>query len=407
MTIESAVLDTLYEKLSDFLVAETFSTASDDATLAFEYFLAIVQCFSEGNTHTVREFISREIDRVDQETLKKNLSEDELNRYIERINSLEEHLSELDQIDVNYSLFDSVSFTSRFQKNFMKWYVKNQKKKHLFPRPFINLKNLLFKLLSIWNRYKAPVGVTDLLDSSAAYRAKKTFGKAVKKYLSSFSDIDAKDIYHMHYDGDGAIVYAIYEKDLSTNDQKSSSRKNLGNNQKSSDRKNSNEEEDTVRKTARFLSFLDIGGHRDLYGESSRLLNFMRRHCISESSYLVRKIYTSFPAEATSISGWFDLHSPLEPFGTRWGRGVIFDRVLEDNLFLVLLGGPASTHAQLKSRSRDSVIKTFYWGYSNNALYLHDAFVGKNVEWSSRILASVAVALSESVLRGVKFAIRA
>lgn len=120
---------------------------------------------------------------------------------------------------------------------------------------------------------------------------------------------------------------------------------------------------------------------------------------LEEARYVVRRLVVGFPEESGSFT---DAHSALAPFGNAWGRGVLF----KDGDELVGKVGPgASSHAQLKQGSGGlEVMKTFYFGFADDTLYLDHASVGGNIDFTRPMIVEIAASVSESgPLRGTVY----
>lgn len=116
---------------------------------------------------------------------------------------------------------------------------------------------------------------------------------------------------------------------------------------------------------------------------------------ILERREVVRKVIVGFPK---GMGNYTDSHKPIEPFGSAWGRGVVFND--GGKMYAVATGVDAS-HAIIKSRVGLPVIKTFYFGFANGTLYLEHASVAANKEFSREMLIEIAGAISDSgPLRG-------
>jgi hypothetical protein len=120
---------------------------------------------------------------------------------------------------------------------------------------------------------------------------------------------------------------------------------------------------------------------------------------LEEARYVVRRVTIGFPKE---IGNYADAHSSLPIFGNAWGRGVLFQ---QGNEYIAIVAGGGSSHAQIKQRSGGlSVVKTFYFGYANDTLYLEHATVAANKDFNRSMIIEIAAAISESgPLRGTVY----
>jgi len=125
---------------------------------------------------------------------------------------------------------------------------------------------------------------------------------------------------------------------------------------------------------------------------------------LEERREIVRNVQIGFPPESGNFT---DAHKPIKPFGTMWGRGVIFK---DSEGYFAKIGGYDTSHANLKTGAGDaSVVKTIYFGFADGTLYLDHASVAANVPFNQDILIATATALSEqpgSPLRGSVYRIK-
>ena len=123
---------------------------------------------------------------------------------------------------------------------------------------------------------------------------------------------------------------------------------------------------------------------------------------------VITKLETHFPKEFISQPGWINFHNVQQPFENLWGRFAIGSKKLSDGTYETLIGNYGTSHAQLKSHlSGEGTLKTGYWGFSKGILYLENASVGANVNWTNDVLKSIAMALTESgPLRGCQFKLK-
>lgn len=119
---------------------------------------------------------------------------------------------------------------------------------------------------------------------------------------------------------------------------------------------------------------------------------------LNERREVIRKLKIGFPE---GIEGnYTERHAPLEPFGTKWGRGVVFK---QGNEFRVRIGSYSTSHANLKSGIRLPVEKTFYFGFDEGTLYITKAAVG-TADFPRPMLIEIAAAISEEgPLKGSAF----
>lgn len=110
---------------------------------------------------------------------------------------------------------------------------------------------------------------------------------------------------------------------------------------------------------------------------------------LNERREVVRKVEIGFPKGMDQ--NYSDLHAPVKPFGTNWGRGVLFK---QGNEFRARIGSYSTSHAALKSGINLPVEKTFYFGFGNGTLYLQRAAVGTS-EFTRPMLIEIATALTE------------
>ncbi len=121
---------------------------------------------------------------------------------------------------------------------------------------------------------------------------------------------------------------------------------------------------------------------------------------LEERREVAKRIVVGFPPETES--NYMDSHSRLDPFGTLWGRGVVFKG---NEGFEARVGGYQTSHAQLRqsAKGRD-VVKTFYFGFEDNVLYLEDGSIGKNVDFNRDMVIEIAASISEEgPLRGIAY----
>lgn len=117
---------------------------------------------------------------------------------------------------------------------------------------------------------------------------------------------------------------------------------------------------------------------------------------LEEARYVVRRVTIGFPKE---VGNFADAHSSLPIFGNAWGRGVLFQ---QNGEYIAAVAGGGSSHAQIKQRGGGMpVVKTFYFGFANDTLYIDHASVAANKDFDRPMLVEIAAAVSENgPLRG-------
>jgi len=93
------------------------------------------------------------------------------------------------------------------------------------------------------------------------------------------------------------------------------------------------------------------------------------------SEAVISTLRTSFSSIKNMLpKGWIDSASPIEPFGSNWGRGV-YSTAGE-----AVITSYGTKHAVIKQRMKDNTDFTFYWGYipSSKTLYLDVASIRGN-----------------------------
>lgn len=117
---------------------------------------------------------------------------------------------------------------------------------------------------------------------------------------------------------------------------------------------------------------------------------------LEEARYVVRRVVIGFPKE---VGNFADAHASLPVFGNAWGRGVLFQQGGE---YVAAVAGGGSSHAQIKQRAGGlPVVKTFYFGYANDTLFIDHASVAANKDFDRAMMVEIAAAVSESgPLRG-------
>ena len=123
---------------------------------------------------------------------------------------------------------------------------------------------------------------------------------------------------------------------------------------------------------------------------------------LQEKKYVARSLKLGFPPDVPG--NYTDAHKPMEPFGSAWGRGVVFD---DGGKMLAVVSGYEPSHAIIKSRVGLPVIKTFYFGFADDTLYLEHASVAANKEFNREMLIEIASALSsKGPLKGIIFRLK-
>jgi len=85
--------------------------------------------------------------------------------------------------------------------------------------------------------------------------------------------------------------------------------------------------------------------------------------------------------------GWYNLQTPVDPFGTRWGKGLVHR---DSEGYFVTIGNYSSTHAELKKYTIDHpTIKSFYYGILNHVLYMEAGLIGVDIPFTSQIVNEV------------------
>ncbi|MCA1806388.1 MAG: hypothetical protein LC687_00730 [Actinobacteria bacterium] len=139
------------------------------------------------------------------------------------------------------------------------------------------------------------------------------------------------------------------------------------------------------------------GPHRHLYEKPHD-----KREDLLEGRYVARKVTVGFPKDVPG--NYTDAHKPITPFGSAWGRGVIFQDDDGKHEFMAVVAGPESSHAQIKTRVGQPLVKTFYFGFADDTLYLEHASVAANKDFTRAMLIEIAGALtSKGPLRGILF----
>jgi hypothetical protein len=120
---------------------------------------------------------------------------------------------------------------------------------------------------------------------------------------------------------------------------------------------------------------------------------------LEEARFVVRRLVIGFPEESGNFT---DAHSSLPPFGNQWGRGVLFRK---DGEYIARVGSGGSSHAQLKQGSGGAeVVKTFYFGFADDTLFIDHASVSPNLDFDRPMLVEIAASISESgPLRGAAY----
>ncbi len=125
------------------------------------------------------------------------------------------------------------------------------------------------------------------------------------------------------------------------------------------------------------------------------------RHLL-EKKYVARRVVVGFPPNVPG--NYTDSHKPMEPFGSAWGRGVVFD---DGGKMRAVVTGADASHAIIKSRVGLPVIKTIYFGFADDTLYLEHASVAANKDFTREMLIEIAGALTErGPLRGIIFRLK-
>lgn len=94
---------------------------------------------------------------------------------------------------------------------------------------------------------------------------------------------------------------------------------------------------------------------------------------LNEDKKVITNVVKDFPAIS---SNYRDSHRPISPFGTLWGRGVLFK---DEKGYFALVSGYGTSHSNIKKeRSDKKVEKTFYFGYDqrNKTLHIADGSIG-------------------------------
>jgi len=110
---------------------------------------------------------------------------------------------------------------------------------------------------------------------------------------------------------------------------------------------------------------------------------------LNERREIVRRVQIGFPK--TLQQDYSDLHVPVEPFSSKWGRGVLFK---QGNEFRARVGSYSTSHAALKSGISLPVEKTFYFGFDEGVLYLQRAAIGSDA-FTRPMLIEIATAIAE------------
>ena len=100
-----------------------------------------------------------------------------------------------------------------------------------------------------------------------------------------------------------------------------------------------------------------------------KLVDFLKEKFLNEDVQ-VFKLATGFKKVVPAGTNYVDSHAPLQPFGTKWGRGVI---VNNGGTLETIIGTYGTSHANLKKGMNpgEQTNGTFYWGYdtANKTLY--------------------------------------
>jgi hypothetical protein len=83
---------------------------------------------------------------------------------------------------------------------------------------------------------------------------------------------------------------------------------------------------------------------------------------LEEDKLRVSKIKIGFSSVVPKSVNYTDSHSSLEPFGTRWGRGLLF---IVDNKIESIICQYGGQHSELKKSllGKYQTAGTYYWGY--------------------------------------------
>jgi len=103
-------------------------------------------------------------------------------------------------------------------------------------------------------------------------------------------------------------------------------------------------------------------------------INTLLEQELNEDKKLITNVVKGFPKDVSH--NFKDAHKTLYPFGSLWGRGVLFK---DEKGYFALVDSYGSSHSNIKrKREGKKVEKTFYFGYNprNKALYIEDGSIG-------------------------------
>jgi hypothetical protein len=115
-----------------------------------------------------------------------------------------------------------------------------------------------------------------------------------------------------------------------------------------------------------------------------------------QESIRVRGIKLGFK-DITNHANYTDSHTPLAPFGARWGRGVL---IRKSGRHSAIVGSYGTSHAQLKRglEPGESSVGTFYYGYDTQSRTIYFEYGSdRTFEFTSKpVLAAIMDALQYS-----------
>ncbi len=118
---------------------------------------------------------------------------------------------------------------------------------------------------------------------------------------------------------------------------------------------------------------------------------------IKEDKLRVARIKIGFRGVVPNGLNYTDSHNPMQPFGTRWGRGLLYTENGNIDSLITSYGGQ---HSDLKKalQGKGNTIGTYYWGYdlATKTVYLEYASDSSFNFNSSKYLMAIMEALRYS-----------
>jgi len=135
--------------------------------------------------------------------------------------------------------------------------------------------------------------------------------------------------------------------------------------------------------------------------EIYELLSTEDKEALEERRAVAQRIVVGFPEEAQQAN-YTDAHTRIEPFGSQWGRGIVFEH---DGELTSRVGSYETSHARLRQTGGNrSVLKTFYFGFDDGVLYLEHGSVGRNIDFKRDMVIEIAASIhEEGPLRGIAY----